>query len=162
MLQELITERTIVLRDRVHHWKEAIRVAAEPLLKLGFIEQDYVRAMIELIENLGPYIVLTPHVAITHARPEAGVNRLSMSLLRLRESISFGRGKEVHLVIVLAAEDDERHLDALAELAYLIADERNIERLICATTEREIAELIRFYSLKEGWVPKSTMIPGKF
>ena len=103
MLHELITRETIVLKEEVRNWKEAIQYASEPLLKKGWIEPEYVKAMIHIIETLGPYVVLTPHVAIAHARPDAGVNRLSMSLLRLKKSVSFGRGQEVHLIIILSS-----------------------------------------------------------
>ncbi|MGA9172500.1 MAG: PTS sugar transporter subunit IIA [Thermoactinomyces sp.] len=146
MLHHLITKETIVLKDFVSNWKEAIKSAAEPLLNLGFIREEYVPAMIEIIEKLGPYVVLTPHVAITHARPEAGVNRLSMSLLRLKESVSFGRGKEVHLVIVLAAENNQLHLKALAELANLLREEENVDKIIRAEYPEEILTIIRQYS----------------
>ncbi|MFC7442177.1 PTS sugar transporter subunit IIA [Laceyella putida] len=146
MLHQLITRETIVFKDFVSHWKEAIRVASFPLLKLGYIEENYVHAMIHIIDQLGPYVVLTPHVAITHARPELGVNQLSMSLLRLKESVSFGRGKEVHLVIVLAAVDNHSHLHALAELSNLFSREENIQTIIQSDEPEEILSIIRRYS----------------
>ncbi|MBA4543094.1 MULTISPECIES: PTS sugar transporter subunit IIA [Thermoactinomyces] len=149
MLHHLITRETIVLKDFVSNWKEAIKSAAEPLLKLGLIREEYVSAMIEIIEKLGPYVVLTPHVAIAHARPEAGVNRLSMSLLRLKESVFFGMGKEVHLVIVLAAEDNQLHLKALAELASLLREEENVDKIIHAENPDEILTIIRRYSAED-------------
>lgn len=150
LLHQLLTKETIVFRDFVSHWKEAIREASFPLLQLGYIEKNYVQAMIQIIEQLGPYVVLTPHVAIAHARPESGVNKLSMSLLRLKESVSFGRGKEVHLVIVLAAIDNHSHLDALAELSHLLSHEENITHLIQAEEPEEILSIIRRYSKGAG------------
>jgi PTS system ascorbate-specific IIA component len=149
LLHELITRETIVLKEEVRNWKEAIQYASEPLLKKGWIEPEYVKAMIHIIETLGPYVVLTPHVAIAHARPDAGVNRLSMSLLRLKKSVSFGRGQEVHLIIILAAIDQKLHLHALSDLSQLLSEEKNIERLIHTEKIEEIEELIHQYSRKK-------------
>ncbi|MRG28034.1 PTS sugar transporter subunit IIA [Laceyella tengchongensis] len=146
MLHQLITRETIVLKDFVSHWKEAVRIASLPLLQLEYIEEHYIQAMIKIIEQWGPYVVLTPHVAITHARPGSGVNQLSMSLLRLKESVSFDRGKEVHLIIVLAAVDNHSHLKALAELSNLLSREENIQKIIQADEADEILEIIRQYS----------------
>lgn len=149
MLHQLITKETIVLKDAVRNWKEAIQYASEPLLKKGCIEPRYVQAMIDIIESLGPYVVLTPHVAIAHARPEEGVNQLSMSLLRLKKSVSFGRGQEVHLIIVLAAVDRELHLHALSDLSHLLSEEKNIEQIIKTEKIEEIEELIHRYSRRQ-------------
>lgn len=150
MLHQLITKETIVLKEEVRNWKEAIQYASEPLLKKGWIEPGYVQAMIDIIERLGPYVVLTPHVAIAHARPEEGVNRLSMSLLRLKKSVSFGRGQEVHLVIILAAVDRELHLDALSDLSYLLSEEKNIEQMIKTEKIEEVEKLIHQYSRRRS------------
>lgn len=146
MLNELITEQTIQLRTRAADWKEAIRLAAKPLIDSGSIEERYVTAMIESINQLGPYVVLAPKVAIPHARPEHGVNQLSMSFLRLREAVLFPQNKAVHLIFVLAAADNESHLLALAQLSELLAKEEEIERLIQAETTEEVMNMINHYS----------------
>lgn len=146
MLNELITEQTIQLATRVGSWEEAIRLAAQPLVRKGCIKEQYVKAMIDSIHELGPYVVLAPKVAIPHARPENGVHQLSMSFLRLEEGVLFPQNKKVHLLFVLAAVDSESHLLALAQLSEMLSDEAEIEKLIQAKTSEEVLQMIHQYS----------------
>ncbi|PFA63057.1 hypothetical protein CN378_18660 [Bacillus sp. AFS015802] len=144
MLNELLTEQTIQLKERVTSWEEAIRIASEPLVDQQSIRPDYVDAMITNVKELGPYIVIAPNIAIPHARPETGVEQLGMSFLRLEEPVYFSE-KEKHraqLIIVLAAIDNQTHLKALAQLTELLSNESNVERLIAASDQETVIELI--------------------
>ncbi|MBN2908829.1 BglG family transcription antiterminator [Polycladomyces sp. WAk] len=149
VLDQLITEETVQLADEAENWQEAVRFASKPLLENGSIEPSYVEAMIRSIRETGPYVVITPKVAIPHARPEEGVNMLSMSLLRLKKSVLFGEDKPVHLIIVLAATDDESHLRALAQLTELLSREENIDQLIRSGEKADVMKLIHHYSKGE-------------
>lgn len=149
VLNELITRDTVLLRKRATSWEEAIRLAAQPLLHSGAIEERYVDAMVASIQELGPYVVITPHVAIPHARPEQGVNQLAMSFCQLAEPVSFPQNKPVRLLFVLAAVDNESHLKALAQLSELLAREEEIRALMDAETVDAVLELMDRYSKGE-------------
>ncbi|MCF6409503.1 BglG family transcription antiterminator [Pseudalkalibacillus salsuginis] len=144
MLNELLTEETIQLEDHVADWEESIRLAAQPLVDLDSIRTGYVDAMIENVKELGPYIVIAPRIAIPHARPEAGVERLGMSLLRLKEPVHFSSQTkhQAQLIIVLAAIDNQTHLTALAQLTELLSNEQNVDRLILSEDRKSVVELI--------------------
>ena len=146
MLSDLITKETIQLVKQVSDWREAIRVAATPLLQNQSIQPAYVEAMIQNIQQEGPYVVVTPRVAIPHARPEEGVNILSMSLLVLEESVDFAEQKPVNLIIVLAAIDHETHLKALAQLTEMLSSPETIDDLIQVKDKDKILEIIDRYS----------------
>lgn len=153
MLNQLLKKENILFRKRVYDWKEAIRVTAQPLLEQGAIRPSYVDAMIETVNTIGPYIVITPHVAIPHARPEKGVNQIGMSLLHLDEAVEFIEGNpetSANIVIVLAAVDNQSHLKALRQLTELLGEEDNIAHLIDAKSVDELSELINKYSVQEG------------
>lgn len=144
MLNELLTEETIQIKDHVSSWEEAIEVAAQPLVEQQSISPQYIQAMIENVNELGPYIVIAPRIAIPHARPDAGVEKLGMSFLQLKEPVYFS-DKEKHraqLVIVLAAIDNQTHLKALAQLTGMLSDEGNVEQLISAKDEKSIIDLV--------------------
>ncbi|AJS59928.1 BglG family transcription antiterminator [Paenibacillus sp. IHBB 10380] len=149
VLEQLLTSQTIQLQARVSDWREAIRVASQPLLELGTIEERYVEAMIESIETNGPYVVLTPGVAIPHARPQQGVRSLSMSLLRLDEAVAFSPDKPVRLIIVLAAADRESHLRALVQLSEILSEPSNIEDILQSSGKSVILDYIHKYSKEE-------------
>ncbi|UFJ39500.1 BglG family transcription antiterminator [Brevibacillus humidisoli] len=148
MLDELLREEYILLKDQVSDWREAIRTAAEPLLRSQSITEGYVQAMIANVEENGPYVVIAPKVALPHARPEQGVNRVGMSLLRLKKPVSFSEDqeREAQLIIVLAAIDQETHLKALAQMSKMLSEESNIDELIAANDKDTILRYIATYS----------------
>ncbi|WP_273851846.1 PTS sugar transporter subunit IIA [Guptibacillus spartinae] len=148
MLKDLIHEETIQFASHATDWKEAIKTAAKPLLTNEQITPAYVDAMIRSVEELGPYVVIAPGIAIPHARPEAGVNEVGMSLLRLDEAVPFSEKEkhQVKLLIVLAAADQETHLEALAQLSELLSEEENLATIYGATNKEEIINLVTKYS----------------
>ncbi|RYM02843.1 BglG family transcription antiterminator [Sporolactobacillus sp. THM7-7] len=149
MLNQLLQKDEIQFRKNVKDWKEAIRVAAQPLIDREIVLPSYVEAMIDNVATIGPYIVITPHVAIPHARPENGVNQVGMSLLHLEQPVEFVEGDpetSVNIVIVLAAVDNKSHLRALRQLTELLGDDENIDQLMKTQSVDEIAELIEKYS----------------
>jgi mannitol/fructose-specific phosphotransferase system IIA component (Ntr-type) len=148
MLHELLTEKTIRFQSHVNDWEEAIVAAANPLVEQGCITGGYVAAMIDHVKNLGPYIVIVPHIAIAHARPEQGVNELSMSMLCLKNPVSFSEKEEhqVRLVLVLAAVDRDGHLQALSQLVTLLSDEDKLGKIMSASSAEEEVPIIQSLS----------------
>ncbi|MCM3150750.1 BglG family transcription antiterminator [Priestia megaterium] len=148
MLHEVLQEPFLQLKDSADDWKSAVRLAAKPLLNYEYIEPSYVEAMIKSVEQLGPYIVIAPKVALPHARPEQGVNRVGMSMLRLKEPVYFSTEKQhgAQLIIVLAATDNETHLKALSQLSMMLSENDNIDKLIAMNTKQEMLALIEAYS----------------
>jgi mannitol/fructose-specific phosphotransferase system IIA component (Ntr-type) len=100
--------------------------------------------MINNVIQNGPYINIGRMVAFAHAKTEDGVNSLGMSLLHLKEPISLvDKQHPIKLVFVLAAVDQESHVNAMAELAALLRDEEKLDRLLDAKNFEEIAQIIR-------------------
>ncbi|MFZ4452604.1 BglG family transcription antiterminator [Salibacterium aidingense] len=152
MLDELLTSRTIRFESSAADWEEAVRMASAPLLNNENIQENYVEAMIQNVKENGPYVVIAPNIALPHARPEEGVDRLGMSLLHLKEPVFFSE-QEKHkafLVIVLAAIDNETHLQALSQLTEMLSDSGNTEHLLKAEAVDEILALVQQYSIRGG------------
>ncbi|OJG68953.1 hypothetical protein RV09_GL000352 [Enterococcus moraviensis] len=120
----MIKEEFIQLGIEVGDWEEAIRKSAAPLLSGGKITAEYIEKIIETTQTLGPYIVVTKHVALPHARPIDGVEKLGMSISVLKEPIVFGSKENdpVKYIFCLAATENNRHLNAMAELVNLLDD----------------------------------------
>lgn len=140
MLKELVTADRIRKVKRVDNWKEAIKLAAKPLLEDGSIEAIYIDNMIESLNEHGPYIVLADRFALPHASSKKGVNKLSMSLLVVEDEVDL-LGKPVNIFMVLAATDNNSHIRALASLSEMLYDASNIDILITGN-EDSILELI--------------------
>ena len=73
MLSDLLTKEKIHFTDEKLDWRSAIELAAQPLLNQGEIEPSYISAIINRVEEFGPYIDLGMGIALPHARPEDGV-----------------------------------------------------------------------------------------
>src|SRR5690625_3038566 len=141
-LSELITLDNIILRQSVRSWEEAIQITAEPLVNSGHIEPEYVNAVIKHCEN-DPYIVIGEHMAIPHAAPDAGVNQVSMSLLRIKEGVQFTENHLIHIVVIIAAEDKQKHLKALLQLMDIAQSEEGSTAIINSKTKEAVHALLR-------------------
>lgn len=144
-LCDFLTPETITIRDTVSSWKEAIHIAAHPLLESGHIEQSYVNAIVQQGEK-DPYIIIAPSVAIPHAAPEDGVNKVSMGLLTVKQGIEFAEDYVIRLVIVIAAEDKQQHFRALTQLMRLSKSEDAKNAMIRANSVENIYRIIKRYS----------------
>ncbi|GAB3064115.1 PTS sugar transporter subunit IIA [Salinicoccus sesuvii] len=143
MLKNYLTEETIVIEDNITSWESAITLASQPLLESNKIKQGYVDEMIDNVKKLGPYIVISPQIAIAHSRPNGFVNEVSLSLLKLNEPVNFSEeDHEASLIFVLAAIDNEQHLGILRSLAEKLGDSKNVTRLIEASSKKEIIDIL--------------------
>lgn len=139
-LKELLKEKNIIHLNYVDNWEKAVEIASEPLIKDGSIEKSYVDKMKESVIKNGTYMVLTDYFALMHARPEDGVNKMSMSLLTLNKPVNM-EGKEVKIFLVLAAKDNSSHIEALSNITELLMDEDKFDIFLNGEKE-EILELI--------------------
>jgi mannitol operon transcriptional antiterminator len=139
MLDQILNTNLIQFKDQLETWEEAIQLAAAPLLDNGSIEQTYVDKIISNTNEIGPYYVLGPNIALPHARPEFGVKQMGLSILVMNEPVWFSDKEhhKVQLIIVLAAVDNQSHLGALSELAAVLGDETNVNKLIHSKSEEE-------------------------
>ncbi|KJQ34921.1 PTS sugar transporter subunit IIA [Enterobacter bugandensis] len=144
MLKKWIYDTTITLQDSVESWPQALEICAKPLLDLQVIAPEYVTAIILQHHTLGPYYVLAPGLAMPHARPEEGAKGLGLSLLKLKQGVSFGAGEfdPVDLIIMLAAPDKHSHIEMISALAELFSSDEDMEKLHQANTLEDIKAII--------------------
>lgn len=145
VLEQLITKETYQVSSQKLGWKEAIRLAAKPLLDQDKITENYPEAMIQKVEEFGPFINLGKGVAIPHARPDEGVNEIGMSMLVLEEPIYLldNPEQEVRLLICIAAIDNESHLKALSHLTTILRDKNHVQALISSKNYDDIKMIIK-------------------
>jgi PTS system ascorbate-specific IIA component len=124
-------------------WVEAVRLAGELLVRDGVVEERYVEAMVRVTEELGPYAVIAPGVAMPHARPEDGAREVGLSLVVLREGVNFGSPNDpVYVVIGFAAKDKTSHLRVLQQLAEFLSEPDVVEELKRIRSEGELRTLL--------------------
>jgi PTS system ascorbate-specific IIA component len=146
-LSALLPGTAVRVGTPARDWREAVRAAGEALVASGAAEPAYSDEMIATIEELGPYVVIAPGVALAHSRPSPAVRRSGLSLVRLAQGVAFGHAQNdpVWLVIGLAAPDDTSHVMALATMAELLADDGRRAALIEASDAAAVTALIEGY-----------------
>lgn len=130
-LTDIVSPETIRLNQVVKNREEAIRLAGEVLAANQVVEERYIDAMVESCNELGPYIVLVPGVALPHARPECGANRVGVSVVTLEEPVVFGNEENdpVHTVIAIASDNNENHVGVIASLSTFLMDNARVDEL---------------------------------
>lgn len=124
--------------EQIIDWKEAIRVAFQPLLEHHFVREQYVEQIIRLNETNGNYMFLGKGVLLAHAKPEDGVLSLSVAVALCRGSVPLGNGKNVKCIICLAPINQTSHLDFLAMLLQHINEDDWCNKLYQMKTQHEL------------------------
>jgi PTS system ascorbate-specific IIA component len=146
-LSALLPLSAIQLRIVAADWRAAVRVCGEALVAGGITTPAYTAQMIATVEQLGPYMVIAPGIALAHARPSAAVLRPGLSWVTLAHPVRFGHkdNDPVTLVIGLAAPDDHSHVQALATLAGLLEDEVRRSALLAIEAPADVLAAIVSY-----------------
>ncbi len=132
MISEILDDQSIQLNLNVESWQQAIIKSSEPLINKNIITPDYVEAMINTVNEFGPYIVIAPHLALAHASSFSGVNELGLSVATFSPQVKFSHedNDPVGIVFCLAATSGNSHLKIISTLVKLINEEGKIEELI--------------------------------
>lgn len=148
LLNEMLSKNHIQVNVEAKNWENAIDLGGEILLNEKLIEQTYIEAVKKTKREIGPYIVIAPGIALSHARPENGVNKTSMSLIQLKEPVEFGHEENdpVKLVFTLATTDNKSHLESLRQLMSVMTESTDMEVLFTTKDVNEIVEIINKHS----------------
>lgn len=152
MSRTLLTEDYIQTMDTVTDWKEAIKLAAQPMVAQGDIDPSYVDAMLQTVMDLGSYIVIAPLIALPHARSEGRVHKNAVSLLKLKEPVYFEDGDEdskATVILPIACVDNEQHMAMLAGIAELFMDDTMMSTLLETNDSQTLRELFKHFKFEE-------------
>ncbi|TWT11285.1 PTS sugar transporter subunit IIA [Streptococcus sp. sy004] len=124
-------------------WQEAVKLAVNPLIESGAVTETYYENIIASTEEHGPYYILMPGMAMPHAQAGEGVNRDSFSLITLTEPVTFSDGKEVSVLLTLAATSAAIHTSvAIPQIIALFELENSIERLVACQSPEEVLAMV--------------------
>ncbi|MBT2503052.1 PTS sugar transporter subunit IIA [Curtobacterium sp. ISL-83] len=139
-----LPDDAVVLGATASTWREALRVAGGALVSSGAATDAYTDAMIDLVDEHGPYIVISPGLAFAHARPGAAVLRDGLAVVTLASPVSFGHphNDPVRVVLGLAVAGIGSHLESIGAIANLFNDATVTGRLADATTADEIRSIM--------------------
>lgn len=147
MLSSLITKNRIQIAETQIDWESAIRTLCVPLINDGSIEPKYVDAIIESTNNLGPYYVLGPSIAMPHARPEQGVNNSGLALLIVKNGVNFNSEENdpVKLLLLLAAKDSNKHIELIQSISQLFCNDEDVKKIVESKDVDMIVDVLANY-----------------
>lgn len=142
--QSLMENDSILLHANANNWQEAIKLGTDMLVKTRAISPTYYDAIIHCVKTMGPYIIIAPHFAMPHARPEDGVNRTAFALVTLQNPVFFdGESEPVDILITLAGSTSDEHIAGLMEVMQILDDQShedgiNLDRLRLCQTKHDV------------------------
>ena len=132
LLQDLLSEDNVSFRYPAETWEDIIRHGGQLMVDAGFTDPTYTEAMIDVVRDMGPYIVLAPGLAMPHARPEMGAKQVGTALVTLEKPIDFGSPENdpVSVAVFLCAPNKEEHIQLLTDIATLFEDEEFLDAAV--------------------------------
>lgn len=132
LLQDLLSEDNVSFHYPAETWEDVIRHGGQLMVDAGFTEPTYTEAMIDVVRDMGSYIVLAPGLAMPHARPEMGAKQVGTALVTLEKPIDFGSPENdpVSVAVFLCAPNKEEHIQLLTDIATLFEDEEFLDAAV--------------------------------
>lgn len=137
----MFDELNVQCLDYVEKWKDAINIAAKPLLDMGYIRNEYINKILNNTKITGFYMILDEYLAMPHARPEDGVLKTGVSFLKLNKPCMFGE-EPIYLIFVIAAKDANTHIDMIKKLLLIFQDEDKKGNLINSKDKDKIIKIL--------------------
>ncbi len=138
-----LSAANIFLGNHATHKEQAIRFAGEQLVKGGYVEPEYVQAMLDR-EKLTP-TYLGESIAVPHGTIEAKDRVLKTGIVfcQYPEGVRFGEDEDdvARLVIGIAARNNE-HIQVITSLTNALDDDSVIARLTTTTDVQEVLDLL--------------------
>lgn len=128
----------------VADWKEAIQIAARPLLAEGAISPAYVESIIKQKEDIGPYFVIAPRIAMPHTRPEHGAKALGLSIVKLGQAVEFQSedNDPVDAIFMFSAPDSNSHIEMISQLAEVLSDDEVMQQIFSTQSAEELQAIL--------------------
>ena len=145
LLKEIVEGKRYAFYKEAADWKDAIKKSCAPLVATNCATEEYAQRIIECVEELGPYIVIVPGLAIPHStKGSPGVQKTSIAFAKFETPVRFD--EDAALFFTLAAVDEEEHLKNMRQLFLILSDEELLEKLAQANTAEELLELDQLLS----------------
>ncbi|MCR1952097.1 PTS sugar transporter subunit IIA [Clostridium sp. DSM 100503] len=137
----ILSESNILLGLESESKEDAIKRAGELLVKGGYVNENYIEAMLERERVISTYIGMG--VAIPHGIGEAKKNIKASGIVVIQypEGVDFGE-ELAYLVIGIAGVGDE-HLEILSNIAISLEDIELVDRLNKTRDKKEILDVFK-------------------
>ena len=141
-----LKEKNILYEEhKFKNWEEAIKTGFLPLIKENYVNESYCKNIVELINNFGPYMVVSEGLAIPHAENTDNVYKSGMTLLYLKHPVMFPKNKEVSLLFCLSAVNKKDHIQSLEDILILEEEFSFRKKLKNVNSKKDILKILNDY-----------------
>ncbi len=136
----------ILLDRHADNWQAALDSAANALAEAGLVAAEYRDGLHAREAQSSTY--LGNAIAIPHGTPESRqhVKRTGVRVLQFPEGVQWHDGNTVHVLVTIAAQNDE-HLDILRQLTHVLDRDGVASELARASSAADVARLLSKPSL---------------
>lgn len=142
----LLNKNDIKIGLEINSKEEAIIKAGEVLVENGYVDADYISAMLEREKIVSTY--MGNFIAIPHGTDDAkkSIKNTGISIIQIPGGVNFAdegdsEDKLVFVVFGIAGKDGE-HLELLSKIAIFCSEQENVVKIVNASSEEEIIELL--------------------
>lgn len=142
----LLNKNDIKIGLEINSKEEAIIKAGEVLVENGYVDADYIPAMLEREKIVSTY--MGNFIAIPHGTDDAkkSIKNTGISIIQIPGGVNFAdegdnEDKLVFVVFGIAGKDGE-HLELLSKIAIFCSEQENVVKIVNASSEEEIIELL--------------------
>lgn len=123
-MKRILEDEYIRTDVEANSWREAVQMAGDILVQLKECNQEFIYQMVKTVENLGPYMILLPDVALFHAPPGEYVHKACLSFVTFKNPVYFTDfdNQRIKCAFALGAVDPESHMEMLQQVAMLLQD----------------------------------------
>ncbi|TDT56513.1 BglG family transcription antiterminator [Fonticella tunisiensis] len=139
------SEQFVKIKCIARDWKDAIKIGTDILLEHNCIDKRYHEKILHNIESYGAYMVIVPGVILSHAGPEDGVLKNSMSIVTLKNGVDFNDrfNVPVRLIVTLAIKEQNTHLKFLEDMMQLLENPEIVKKILEVTSNKEITKILK-------------------
>ena len=150
LLKDLVDNKLTCYEQSFDDWKEAIKANGVPLKREGYIDDQYIGAVIACVEKYGPYIVIAPNIAMPHSTEGApGVYKTGIGFMKTEEPVHFDPAdpeKDASLFFMLASNDSDAHLNNMMQLADMLSNDDLVADLLNAKNDDDLLAIAEKYN----------------
>ena len=130
-LSDAFGQHSIAFQAEQLSFSQAVEQAVALLVQDQRVTSDYKDQVIKNLEDLGPYFVVAPGIALAHAGPSEAVLQTGFSLLKLDRGVESGSANDpVRLVFAFCAVNADSHIELLGEFAEMISAPGKVKSLL--------------------------------
>lgn len=139
-MKRILEDEYIRTDVEANSWREAVQMAGDILVQLKECDQEFIYQMVKTVENLGPYMILLPDVALFHAPPGEYVHKACLSFVTFKNPVYFTDfdNQRIKCAFALGAVDPESHMEMLQQVAMLLQDKTFLQTATNNGTKKDL------------------------